>query len=80
MVYLPASGTILVKDGKSGEAQLAELVAVQKAGQSVTAHDKPLVHIFIDSWGVANWLVVWLGQWQRDNFHTQSHPIWGAPI
>lgn len=34
--------------------QLTELVAIQTVVQSTTAHDKPLVHIFTDSWEVAN--------------------------
>ena len=70
----------LIKDGKSGLAQLAELVAVQMAVQSPVAHDKPLVHIFTESWAVTNRLVVWLGPWKWDNFHIQGRSLRRAPI
>lgn len=71
---LPASSTILVKNGKSGEAHLAELVAVEKAMQSITA----LSIFLLTHEGLLTGKQ--FGQANGDNFHTQSHPIWGAPI
>lgn len=77
-MYHPASGTMLIKDGQSG--QLTELVAIQMAVQSATAHDKTFIHILTDSWEVANRIEYWSDQWQQDNFPIQGHPIWAAPI
>ena len=47
-MYHPASAATLSKDGKSGLAHLAELVAVQMAVQNTVAHDKSLDFFFIE--------------------------------
>ena len=74
-VYHLAKGPILIKESKQGSFLLAKLVAVQMIVQNTIVHDKPLVHNFPGSQAIANRLVVWLGQWQSDNFHIQGHPI-----
>lgn len=69
---LPIAKTQLIKDGTQGSVTLALEDSLNKG--------MFIVHIFIDSWVVANGPAIWSNQQAQNRFHIQDCSQWGLHI
>lgn len=67
-VYHPAISISPIEKAFLGSAHMAELVAVCLGLQHAVKTRLPKAHIFMDSWVVANGLIVSSAKRQKDNF------------
>lgn len=79
-VYHHASGISPAEKGFLGSARMAELVVACLDLQHAVKMTLPKAHLFMDSWVVANGLIVLSAKWQKDNFITQGKPPWKSPF
>ncbi|XP_069782200.1 uncharacterized protein [Narcine bancroftii] len=76
VAYHPRSGTQLSEEGDGGSSQYDELKAVTLP---LDPHDHPL-RLFTDSWALANGLVVWMPDLQKNNWMIHDRPVWGKEL
>ncbi|XP_059841264.1 uncharacterized protein LOC132402424 [Hypanus sabinus] len=71
--FHPATGRILTTEGKGDSSQLVELAAVDLTLQNTTGP----VHIYTDSWTLANGIAVWMARWQVMRWEIHGRSLWG---
>ncbi|XP_069752346.1 ribonuclease H-like [Narcine bancroftii] len=76
VAYHPKSGTHLSEEGDGGSSQYAELKAVTLP---LDPHDHTL-RLFTCSWAVVNVFVVWIPDWQKNNWLIHDRPVWGKQL
>ncbi|XP_041065209.1 ribonuclease H-like [Carcharodon carcharias] len=76
VAFNPKIQTLL--EGTDGSSQYAELKAVILALE----HDQegPAVHIYTDSWAVANGMAVWMPKWKDNQWVIHGKPLWGKDL
>lgn len=62
--YRPKDGTILTDSGVNKSAQHAEVTAAALAITHSQREKQNIIHIFTDSWCVANGIAIWSGKWK----------------
>ena len=63
---------VLIEEGKSKSQQHAE--ALLAARQS--CKDGKDLHLFTDSWGVANGIEIWSGKWRLTEWKINGKDVW----
>lgn len=70
--YRPGDGIILTESRQSNAEVIAALLA---ARQSIKESQK-ILHLFTDSWCVANGIAIWSGKWKQPDWKINGKDIW----
>ncbi|XP_010610954.3 uncharacterized protein LOC104854215 [Fukomys damarensis] len=74
--YRPEDGKIITDQGTGKSAQHAEVLAALLAARQTKLENKRVLHLYTDSWCVANGIAVWSGKWRKTSWKINGKDIW----
>ena len=68
------------RSGSGESTQYAELIAIKLLIEQSVKENQNEIHLFSDSWAVANGIALWSGTWWGNDWEIGNKDIWGKDI